>query len=397
MEATDLCTALEARSGHAMVVGRDAEAAEAFFARVAADLSCHRRIRVGAGSLEPAAVVRALGADVSNADPALSEDAIVRALVEDARGEGLPIVVVIAHADAVKPRWLEDLREIVESVPEARDIVRIVLLGGPRLIETLRLPDVQPLAARIVTHVRLPQPKEDIAPARSWRSIRTIGPLVVVVIGAVMLAVLRIGESPRRAAIPPVVEHPAAPVAVPRPAPPVPTPAVEPERAAPSPDAPQPTPSQAAPPQAAAPQPAPPQAAPPQATAPEPAPPQAAVPQPAPLHAAPPQTAAVEPAPPQTAAPQPAAPQAAAPRPTPPREAPPQAASPKPAPTQVASPKPAPSPSTPPHGPALQLGAFASADNAEALRQRLAPQFPAVYVVTVVRNGVTYHCVRVGG
>jgi cell division septation protein DedD len=50
-----------------------------------------------------------------------------------------------------------------------------------------------------------------------------------------------------------------------------------------------------------------------------------------------------------------------------------------------------------PGGLALQVGAFRNAENAEALRRRLAQDFARVYVTTVERDGGTYHRVLVGG
>ena len=64
--AAGLFAALQARPGHVVVVGEDADAAERFFARGAAELACHRRIRVVASALDPGAVVHALGADIAS-------------------------------------------------------------------------------------------------------------------------------------------------------------------------------------------------------------------------------------------------------------------------------------------------------------------------------------------
>src|SRR5581483_9307701 len=46
---------------------------------------------------------------------------------------------------------------------------------------------------------------------------------------------------------------------------------------------------------------------------------------------------------------------------------------------------------------ALQVGAFRRPANAAALERRLATRFPHVEVVPFLRDGVTYHRVRVGG
>jgi hypothetical protein len=45
----------------------------------------------------------------------------------------------------------------------------------------------------------------------------------------------------------------------------------------------------------------------------------------------------------------------------------------------------------------LQVGAFRQIANASALAQKLSADFPGVRIVTVVRDGVPYHCVRLGG
>ena len=58
----------------------------------------------------------------------------------------------------------------------------------------------------------------------------------------------------------------------------------------------------------------------------------------------------------------------------------------------------APTPVPAPRGAALQVGAFVRADGAEAIRQKLASQFPSVYVSPAKRgDGTTFHRVRIGG
>jgi cell division protein FtsN len=45
----------------------------------------------------------------------------------------------------------------------------------------------------------------------------------------------------------------------------------------------------------------------------------------------------------------------------------------------------------------LQVGAFVKPEGAQALRTKLAAQFPRVYVSSAARGGTTFHRVRVGG
>ncbi|MGH7894578.1 MAG: SPOR domain-containing protein, partial [Candidatus Binatia bacterium] len=153
-----LLMALHTRPGHILVVAEDASRADALFRRVVKDVAFYRCVTVDGRSLDPDAVVQALKG-VQEKASTFRRLAIMQALVDEARAASLPIAVVVARADLADARSLESLRQNVECVRDASEVVRLVLLGGPRLMGTLRQPDARALATRIVATVSLPGPR----------------------------------------------------------------------------------------------------------------------------------------------------------------------------------------------------------------------------------------------
>jgi cell division septation protein DedD len=316
-----LRTALQERSGYIVVTAESAAAAEALFATVEPRLATFRTVRTGGAGLDPEVVVRALWRDGEAPFPARLA---MRTLLDEARVAAKPIVVAITGADAVDPTKLERVRLTLEGTPDAGEIVRIALLGGPGLIDLLRQPGARAVAMRIGASVAVPTtpselPTAVIVPTKRTLRARRLPPTAIgLTVAAVALAVF--AWSRRHAAVPP-------------PAPPVP----------------------------------------------------------APVAANPPAVVReVEPAANATTPPEPqAAPVTKEPEPPP--------ADPEPAPAPLPEPAPPTPEAAPPRGPALQVGAFVRAEGAEALRKKLAQQFPAVWVSPAKQDGTTFHRVRVGG
>jgi cell division protein FtsN len=368
--ALRLLTALQSKPGHVLVIGTHAADVDAVFAKVDARLTCHRRLRIAGAGLDPEAVVRAVGVDLASADPPPSATSILTTLVGEARAAGAPIVVVVAQAEDADDAALERLCALIDQVPDASAIVRLVLLGGPRLTRMLAQPEARRLWARFMTTVQAPPCERAVldaptAPAVERRA-RHWG--AGFAIAAALSTIALLVGSVRNRGVPPAVqsdERPAPVAAVPPP--PV---AQAPSAAAPSPPAPeaasQPVvivrrpevvrtlevPAQVEPTEKSA------VATPPVAHEP-------AVGEP-------------EVARPAAAAPHPdVAPALAVARPT--REHPVRPA--------VAAPA---------RGETLQLGAFRSAENAKALRERVGRLFPDARVENVTVGGVEYHRVRLG-
>lgn len=155
-QAARLFTALQVRPGHALVIGEQATAADELFGKVDAQLACFRRLRVRGRGLNPEAVVRTIGADFATGDPPPPLDAILSALAAEARAAAVPVVVAISGAEEAGARTLDRLRALLEATPETREVVRLVLLGGPRLITVLTQPEARELSARLLTKVYLP-------------------------------------------------------------------------------------------------------------------------------------------------------------------------------------------------------------------------------------------------
>ena len=381
-----LRTALQERSGYVIVTAESQAASEALFATVEPRLTTFRTVRAAGATLDPESVVRSLWRE---GEPPFPARLAMRTLLDEARAAGQPIVVAITGADAVDPARLERVRLTLEGTPDASEILRIALLGGPGLIELLRQPEARGIAMRIGASVAVPaaeaalpsavltEPKAEDVVRRGVASV--VG--TVAAVAAVVAAIASWSFWPRAEPVdppdtsaPPVVAQATAPL---QPAAPVPPPAPQQE----------PTVAQAhEPPIAVAPE--PPAAPAPEtpavvATRPEPAAPPVAE---APAAQAPEAPAAAAPPKSAPAKPEPAKPEAVATAPV--------ETGPAPAAREASAPKPVPAPP----GAALQVGAFVRADGAEALRQKLASQFPSVYVSSAKRgDGTTFHRVRIGG
>jgi cell division septation protein DedD len=334
-----LRTALQERSGYVVVTADSAADAEALFTSVEPKLTTFRCVRASGRALDPEAIVRSLWCDGEAPFPARLA---MRTLIDDARTARRPIVVAITEADAAEPAGLERVRLTLEGSPDAAEIVRIVLLGGPALIDLLRRPETRAVAMRIGASVSVPSSTADVTTVivPPTAGGRYVGPVLtgLVAVAAALLAWTSwpMGDTPKPTAIATVASIDAAPPVAPPAAPATVIPAQD---AAPVPVA--PVVARAEEPAVAA--------------------------------------SAKEPEPP---APEPASP-ATSPEPTPPS---PQATSP---PVETSAPL--------PRGAAIQIGAFARAESAEALRRKLAPQFPTVYISPMERGSSTLHRVRVGG
>jgi len=154
--AARLFAALQSRPGHALVIGDDAAAAEALFERVDAQLVCQRRVQLPGARLDADAMIEALGTDIRGPHRPRSAEAILSMVATEARAAGLPILIVVTAAEDAGAAALQRLATLIESVPDARAAVRLVLLGGPLLEDILAHPDAEQLSARILTTVRAP-------------------------------------------------------------------------------------------------------------------------------------------------------------------------------------------------------------------------------------------------
>jgi hypothetical protein len=384
-----LRTALQERSGYVIVTAESPAASEALFATVEPRLTTFRTVRTAGATLDPESVVRSLWRE---GEPPFPARLAMRTLLDEARAVGQPIVVAITGADAVDPARLERVRLTLEGTPDASEILRIALLGGPGLIELLRQPEARGIAMRIGASVAVPAadatlPAAVIAEPTAEDVVRRGVASMVGTIAAVAAVVAAIASwslwpradpiDPPETSPPPVVAQATGPL---QPAAPVPPPA----------------PQQDAP--------AAPAHEPPIAVAPEP--PAAPAPEPAVVVAkaepAAPPVAEVPPAPPPVPAPE--TPAAATPAKSEPAKLEPT----KPNPVATARVETGPPPTAreegtakpvpAPRGAALQVGAFVRADGAEAVRQKLSSRFPTVYVSPAKRgDGTTFHRVRIGG
>jgi cell division protein FtsN len=303
----------------------------------------------------------------------------MRTLLDEARAAGQPMVVAVTDAELADSAKLERVRLTLEAAPDAGEIVRIALLGGPPLIELLRRPESRAVALRIGATVQVPSVAADIQ-APAVVPVPASGGIGRYLVGALVVACLAglavwMGQPP--APTPPVKVAPSAPApaaVVPPPTPPTPVAVThEPAPAPPGAIAHEPAP------------PVPPPTVPAQAAQVAPTPHAGLVENPTPLAVVDAHAVAKEPEPTE---PEPSAPPEPAPTPAPPT------------PEAYAVPADGDDAGTaaPKRGEtALQVGAFVKPEGAQALRTKLAAQFPRVYVSSAARGGTTFHRVRVSG
>jgi cell division septation protein DedD len=202
--------AVQTHPGHVVVIGKNAEVAAGLFDEAEAHLATYRGIRVRGPALDGNAAVAALCADKEhNGSPGAWQRSAMQALIDEARAAALPVVVVVAEADAAGARQLERFREVVECVSDASDVVRMVLLGGPRLMATVRRSEARSPATRAAAVVHVPDATG--APAR--RGLAGRYARAAALGGVVMLAALTLGPKlfpPRDHATGPPVTPPVA-------------------------------------------------------------------------------------------------------------------------------------------------------------------------------------------
>jgi cell division septation protein DedD len=149
-----LAVALGPRTGHVVVTAATAQEACALMWRVETEIVAYRAFWVSGRTLDAAHILRVLATDEPMAESLL---AAVRTLLVKARGVGRPVVIIVSDADAAAVHELEQLRFLAECTPEAPELLRLVLLGSPTLLETLRRPEARALATRISSLVAAPQ------------------------------------------------------------------------------------------------------------------------------------------------------------------------------------------------------------------------------------------------
>jgi len=371
-----LRTALQERSGYVVVTAESAAVAETLFAAVEPRLTTFRTVRASGRTLDPEAIVRALWRE---GEPPFPARLAMRTLLDEARAAGQPMVVAVTDAELADSAKLERVRLTLEAAPDAGEIVRIALLGGPPLIELLRRPESRAVALRIGATVQVPSVAADIQ-APAVVPVPASGGIGRYLVGALVVACLAglavwMGQPP--APTPPVKVAPSAPApaaVVPPPMPPTPVAVThEPAPAPPGAIAHEPAP------------PVPPPTVPAQAAQVAPTPHAGLVENPTPLAVVDAHAVAKEPEPTE---PEPSAPPEPAPTPAPPT------------PEAYAVPADGDDAGTaaPKRGEtALQVGAFVKPEGAQALRTKLAAQLPRVYVSSAARGGTTFHRVRVSG
>jgi cell division septation protein DedD len=167
--AAKLATALRPRPGHVLVTAATAKDAEALLWRVEADIVAYRCLWLNGRELDPVRLLRAFALEDVLAE---SPHVAIRTLLGKARAIGRPVVVVVTEADGASAADLERLRLTLECTPDAGDLVRLVLLGGPALLEILQRPEARALATRITNRIDAPPIAGEAALPQTSRLMR---------------------------------------------------------------------------------------------------------------------------------------------------------------------------------------------------------------------------------
>jgi len=218
-----LVAAVQTHPGHIVVIGKDAKAAAGLFDEAEAHLATYRGVRMRGRALDGSAAVAALCADrEQNGSSGAWQRSAMQALIGEARAAALPVVVVVAEADAAGAGQLERFREAVECVSDATDVVRMVLLGGPRLMGTVRRSAARSPAPRVAAVIHVP---EAVAPGRRalgraltglagrYVSAAALGGVVVLAAWMLGAKVLPLGDHAAGRPAAPLVTKPEGPAA----------------------------------------------------------------------------------------------------------------------------------------------------------------------------------------
>lgn len=210
-----LVAAVQTHPGDVLVIGKDAKAAAGLFDEAETHLATYRGVRMRGGALDGNAALAALCADKErNGSPEAWQRSAMQALIDEARAAALPVVVVVAEADAAGADRLERFRAVVECVTDATQVVRMVLLGGPRLMRTVRRKEARSRATRVAAVVHVPD--ATVTPARRalGRSPSGVAGRAAALGGLVVLAFWMLGPKVRPTRDP-VTGPPATPLVTP--------------------------------------------------------------------------------------------------------------------------------------------------------------------------------------
>jgi hypothetical protein len=226
--AAKVALTFSVRSGHVAIVAADGDAADAIFRLAEPQLPPTRVVRVAAGDLDPASLPRDVFLPLNGATH---------------------VALVVANAETMSAHALVRLGETIRRTPGICTVVRLVLLGTPRLAQTLNRPEARPFTTGVAVLGDVPAPDPipvaaDLGTTRWYRPPRRPRWLsreqgLTLAAGAALLAFalwvpMDFGGSPA----------PVAPIAAREPPPPVALPASEPSGPSADPETPLPGPAE---------------------------------------------------------------------------------------------------------------------------------------------------------
>jgi len=199
--ASKLVAALGRPGGHVVVTASRAGAAADLITRVDDDLVPYRRIRLDGQNLDGTELAQAFAAkDESSA----ALHAAVRARIAEARRDARPLLVIVRDADDTPVSALERLRLLLECTPDAPELVRLVLAGGPGLRKTLARTEARALASRVTTRVAISSSSPPAPHGRPPRRFGRFAAAGLVGAAASAIVILTIAfPGPRRSGPPP--------------------------------------------------------------------------------------------------------------------------------------------------------------------------------------------------
>ncbi len=150
--------AFEQPRGYVLITGAAGTGKSTLVRSVLARVSTYAVATVSAAHRAPAAIIEALLRGRGPIDGPFSDTrkrAALLDLLEHARVQKKPIVLVIEDAHLARAGQLRDLFTAIDIAPDAQRLLQVVLVGRPRLVETLKSPSLEEPWKRIATRVQM--------------------------------------------------------------------------------------------------------------------------------------------------------------------------------------------------------------------------------------------------